>query len=166
MVPGPGVARPPSAPRVVVRPRYRILITASREWVDPWKIWNWLFQQYEAAWTVNGERLPVTVVHGDAGGGDQVAKLWAIVHNQQHEAHPAAWTGPCIEQCQPHHRKTRKDGTEYCPAAGMYRNYTMVKTGADVCGAFIHNMSQGTRGCAALAKREGIPTEEFHAYSV
>lgn len=153
----------PPAVTVSARGDYRVLVTASREWPDPLAIWRFLDDVHAKA-TDNGHRR-IVVVHGDAVGGDQVAKLWGQVTDAaDHEAHPAGWTGPCDPMCPPGHRKRRKDGTEYCPLAGINRNYEMVKTGVDECGAFIFENSSGASNCAVVARREGVPVSEFRAY--
>ena len=73
------------------------------------------------------ERLPVTAVaHGAAKGADTLAELWCRDHGIEPARYPADWTGPCRDTCRPGHRRNRWDGTEYCPAAGNYRNQAML----------------------------------------
>lgn len=164
----PALVRPPSAPRVVVRPRYRILITASREWVDPYAMWKWLDIKLRDAfadgfWSAGD----LVIIHGDAPGGDQIGKLWAQVRGHAHEPYPAKWQAECLPACRKGHRKYNPArGGDYCPAAGHYRNQEMVNTGADVCGAFILDGSHGAEDCRRRAQLAGIPTEVFRANRV
>jgi hypothetical protein len=100
---------------------------------------------------------PHTLVHGDADGADQIAAQAAGFLGWATEPHPADWTGPCRDTCRPGHRETRRDGVEYCPTAGNYRNARMVALGADVCVAAPLPGSRGTWDCVRRAKAAGIP---------
>lgn len=138
---------------------FRLLVTASRDWSEPGDMWKRL--QEARAWA-NGHGRILLVVHGDAPGGDQIAKLFGqIVGGAYEEGHPADWEGPCTDRCQPEHRRKRRDGTSYCPAAGMYRNEAMVALGAERAFAFIRNRSHGASGCARLAEKAGIKTRRY-----
>ena len=64
------------------------------------------------------------------------------------ERHPAWWTAPCRAECAPNHRRKRADGSDYCPAAGNFRNQEMLETGVDVVIAF-----PGGRGTADMTGR-------------
>lgn len=113
----------------------RILVTGSRNWTDRDAIW--------AAIRAAGLRAEVhpqetTVVHGAAPGADTLAADVAREFGCDVEAHPADWET---------HGK----------AAGPIRNAAMVALGADVCLAFLHGSSRGTRNCMALAEKAGIP---------
>jgi hypothetical protein len=138
----------------VPRP-YRILVTGSRDWDDI----DLLTCELKAA---IGEAVslgrPVVVVHGDCPtGADAMADRLARSAGLTPEAHPADWEGPCrASSCKPGHRRRRRDGADYCPAAGLFRNAEMVAAGADACLAFIRNGSAGATGCADLAERAGI----------
>jgi hypothetical protein len=100
---------------------------------------------------------PYTLVHGNADGADQIAKQAAGFLGWATEPHPADWNGPCHGTCRRGHRKTRRDGVEYCPAAGNYRNAHMVTLGADACVAAPLPGSRGTWDCVRRAKAAGIP---------
>lgn len=145
-----------------VKAPYRLLVTASRDWRDPLNMWMVLKECHVAA---QHDGRAMVIVHGDAPGGDQIAKLYGLINpGATEESHPADWTGPCKPTCTPGHRKWRPGLGEYCPAAGMYRNLDMIKAGAWRCAAFIHNNSPGASGCAQKAQNAGIPTRRHRTY--
>lgn len=111
----------------------RILVTASRNWDNPQQIRDML--NY-----VRGDLKIIIVVHGHCPtGGDRMADEIGIEYGWIVERHPANWA-------------------KYGKRAGFIRNSDMVKSGADVCLAFIKNNSKGATMCADLAERAGIPT--------
>lgn len=136
-----------------------MLITGSRSWKDVGIIEQAIYDMAVEAAQL-GKVL--VVVHGDCRGADKIAQgivLRQRAHGWRHiyeEPHPAPWEAPCIERCQPGHRRVRTDGTDFCPSAGTYRNELMVSLGADVCFAFFKDQSNGTRKCAKLAEAAGI----------
>lgn len=120
---------------------------------------------------------PLTVVHGDADGGDWLAKTVALDYRSagfpvDHEPHPADWSTPCTLICLPGHRQYRRGGGDYCPAAGVYRNERMVRSGIDLAAAFLApctkwncsssrpHWSHGVDHCARLIRAAGIPLAE------
>lgn len=121
----------------------RILVTGSRDWTDAAVISNAL----HAAFTMHN-REPMTVVHGGARGADQLAgavvREWAGRYPLSEEVYLPDWDT--------HGRK-----------AGFLRNRIMVRTGADLCLAFIKNESRGATMCAELAEAAGIPVLRFVA---
>lgn len=133
---------------------YRLLVTASTDWTEPLAIWQTL-DNYRHLALKQGKTL--VIVHGDAAGGDQIAKLFAQVHvGCSEEGHPAAWKAPCRTYCPPGHRRRGKHG-DYCPAAGMYRNKEqIVGPGGDAGVAFIKNNSPGASGCRKMMRAAGI----------
>jgi hypothetical protein len=142
----------------VPRP-YRILVTGSRDWDDV----GLLTRELKAA---IGEAAslgrPAVIVHGDCEtGADAMADRLARSAGLTPEAHPADWEGPCRASCKPGHRRRCRDGTDYCPAAGPFRNAEMVAAGADAALAFIKNGSPGATGCAALAERARIRVRRY-----
>lgn len=125
----------------------RVLVTASREHHSPYLIHRVLDTRYRTWCETAGDDDEFVVVHGDAPGGDQMAKVWArsrraLDARVRDEPYPADWDR--------HHR-----------AAGPKRNAVMVSKGADVCEGFPIGRSPGTRGCMRLAKKAGIPTHEY-----
>lgn len=114
----------------------RILVTISRDWDDYDQIRDAL---YDATEGVSFHKI--TVVHG----ASQMDWFIAGVANTlgiDHEPHPAHWN-------------------EFGKRAGFFRNEDMVKSGADICLAFIKNNSRGATGCANLAERAGIPVKRY-----
>jgi hypothetical protein len=142
-------------------PPLRLLWTASRDWADPLLMWNVLNACHR--WARDQDRALI-VVHGDAPGGDQIAKLFGVLTaGCEHEPHPAGWEDPCRETCRPGHRRVGKSGRDYCPAAGNYRNQRMVTLGADRAAAFIRDRSRGASDCADRAEKAGIPVRRYEA---
>ena len=131
----------------------RILVTGGRDYTD-------VVAVEVALQRVVLERLgpvadagQVTVVHGDAGGLDRLAGAVAHRLGFAVEAHPADWVAPCRPTCPPHRRR-RRDGVAYCPAAGVYRNALMVELGADV--ALVFPGGRGTQDCVRRIRAAGI----------
>jgi hypothetical protein len=94
--------------------------------------------------TQSGGRIPWDFARTHASaqplvGADWLADLYAGAQGWTREPHAADWLA-------------------FPRAAGHIRNRLMVKLGADVCHAFPLGESPGTRGCAALAEKAGIPT--------
>lgn len=139
----------------------RLLITGSRDWDHLASIDQVLGYYTRQAFSF-GSRL--IVVHGAASGGaDNLAGRWVTQRSRtgwpvDQERHPAHWNGPCVEECKPNHRQTRKDGTDYCPFAGFRRNQLMVDTRPLVVVGFWRNGSSGTRDCLERAEEAGLPT--------
>jgi hypothetical protein len=135
----------------------RILVTGSREFGDLAAVRRTLAE------VTTGRRRPHTVVHGAARGADHLAGVAARLAGWTVEGHAAAWSAPCLPDCRPGCRRTRRDGTTYCSAAGHYRNQHMVDLGADVCVAFFQEgaRNSGTRDCVARAKTAGIPVHPY-----
>lgn len=129
----------------------RVLFTGSRTLTDPRLI--------RPPLTTVRHRFPTaTLVHGAAEGADRIAaRIWTA-WGLPTEAHPADWTGPCTPDCPTGHRRQRRNGTGYCPQAGLRRNRAMVTTGAHACLALIQHHSRGATHCATLAEQAGIPT--------
>lgn len=148
--PAPLSGRPSSAlPAVAASRPYRILVTGSRDWADPFTIWDAL--DAKAALIIPAGYRMLTIVHGDCPtGADSIAQDWTMFPHVfesvpplltvLNEPHPADWA-------------------KWHNAAGPKRNKLMVELGADVCLAFIKNHSRGATGCLELALAAGIPTE-------
>lgn len=108
----------------------------------------------------------LTVVHGHAkDGADALIDRIATRLGLAVERHPADWTGPCRATCRPGHRRVRRDGVTFCPAAGNYRSQEMVDLGAARGLAFLVERGvspcTGTRDCARRAEAAGIPVRWF-----
>jgi hypothetical protein len=144
----------------------RILITGSRAWTDRTAIATGLTQAIRSR-NPRPARHQVTIVHGAARGADTIAAEIAAAWGCNVEDHPvtrADWDAPCTPQCQPGHRRTRRDGTTYCPAAGTRRNQHMVDSGADLCIGFpLSTGWSGTRDCMTRAVKAGIRVIDWPA---
>jgi hypothetical protein len=143
----------------------RVLVTGSREW-DAFDV---IHDELDLiAMKARQYRQPLVVVHGkNPRGGDRAAAVWAAQRAREgwpvtEEPHPADWDAPCRPECKEGHRRERRNGTTYCPAAGQYRNADMVLLGADYCLAFIRANSAGATNCARLAEEHAIRTLRFH----
>jgi hypothetical protein len=138
----------------------RILITGSRDWNDTRAVEETLTDLFHTC-AQSTPGAPFVVVHGAAPGADTIADRWAYQNASLGvtvERHRANWN-LCAESCppEPRHRRRRRNGTTYCPAAGPRRNAHMVSLGATLCIAFPLGASEGTRGCMRLAEAAGIP---------
>jgi hypothetical protein len=121
---------------------YRILVTGSRDWPDTDAICNALDQ---AVREVPPHTRDIWLVVGDCPtGADRIAYQWARA---------ACMTVDCFEANWAAHGK----------AAGPRRNAEMVRSGADLCLAFIRNDSRGASHTVRLARRAGIPVQVWTA---
>lgn len=151
------------------RELFRLLVTGSRSWTDEQAI----FDAIAGVVADKGARN-VVLVHGHAEQGadaiaDRIGSIWIGLTV---ERHPADWEH-CAEHCHPAHRRTRRDGSTYCPAAGLRRDRDMVELGAQLVLAFVapcakpeHRRhkphgSHGASHTADLAEKAGIPTRRF-----
>lgn len=134
----------------------RILITGSRDWSDR--------AQLEWALGVAFKVFrPIVVVHGACEtGADRIADEWAQRAGIAVDPFEADWDN-CGPECRPGHRRQRRDGSEFCPAAGPRRNARMVAAGARYCLAFVLPGSRGTQDCIRRAEAAGIPVHRFEA---
>jgi len=141
----------------------RVLVTGSRSWSDAEVIGGALLDCWHDAVQLGADGI--TVVHGDAPGADSIADLWAIGYRGLgvlREPVPADWSA-CAPECRPGHRRRRRDGSGYCPTAGLRRNQLMVDRGAAVCIGFWRAPGAGTLDCMARAARAGIRVRGFEA---
>lgn len=169
-----------------------ILITASRSWTDETRMYqalticalhvDYAFRHTETFWPVastNPDRVRnfrgrmMSIMEGDAPGGDRMAGRWAIAAAtlgwpiKRPERRPAEWHAPCRPECRPGHRRPTNDREgkpdgDVCPRAGFYRNEEMVKEIAErskpvIVLAFIHNKSNGATNCLDAAIKAGLP---------
>lgn len=141
----------------------RVLVTGSRSWTAADVIGAALLDCWHDAMQLGEDGI--TVVHGDAPGADALADLWAVGYRGLgvlREPVPAVWE-ECAAECQPSHRKPRRDGSGYCPTAGLRRNQAMVDRGAAVCIGFWRPPGTGTLDCLRRAERAGIPVRRIDA---
>ncbi|MEO7194314.1 MAG: DUF2493 domain-containing protein [Pseudonocardiaceae bacterium] len=122
----------------------RILVTGSRTWTDTAIIAAAISDYLRSIGTSIGGAWPFPIlVHGAARGADRLADQIARTWGWTPEPHPADWD-------------------RHGRSAGYRRNAAMVRCGAAVCLAFIHQHSPGATHTAALAERAGIPTHRYH----
>jgi hypothetical protein len=118
---------------------YRILITGSRSWQDRDCI---SFELGRAIGASGRDMDDVVIVHGACPrGADAMAALIAEGYGYATEPHPADWS--------------------YGKQAGYIRNAEMVSAGADLCLAFIRDLSAGATHCANAAEKAGIEVRRF-----
>lgn len=132
----------------------RVLVSGSRDFANETVVASVL-------WRVSVTYGPLHITDGMAEGLDELANLYAISQDWTYERIGAPWHMPCRPEC--HHgprRHGRRSGPMgYCPAAGNYRNQTMVDKGHDLCiGWFSKPESAGTIDCLTRAHMAGIPT--------
>lgn len=158
-----------SEPQSVERPR-RILLTVARSFVRLDGGLDLLRQLVTRLYLWAPDAV---LVHGDCPEGDRdAAVVWRRLGGRT-EAHPADWTGPCVESCPPGHRRLRRgpgarggartQGTS-CPAAGMLRNLAMLDTldpQRDEVRALLAPGSRGAAGTVAEAHRRGLRVRKF-----
>lgn len=127
----------------------RVIVCGGRDYRDRDTLVRWLAV------------LPpdTVIVHGECKtGADAIAEdYWRDCLGFETEKHPADWPGQCRDTCKPGHRKRRRDGSEYCPMAGNYRNQAMADLGADWCLAFPGGT--GTADMTRRARAAGIPVK-------
>jgi len=122
----------------------RLLVTGSRTWENPETIHRAL-REVLGEWTdaglISAADQPV-LIHGAARGADSMAAVFWEQRGLPTERHPADWR-------------------QYGNRAGAIRNVEMVKSGADLCLAFIRRESAGAMHCAGAAQRAGIPVRTY-----
>lgn len=142
------------------QPLWRVLATGGRDRDDKACIWA----TFDA---IHAEHPRLVVVHGAAypkpirgirpdKSADWLIHLWCTERGVYEETHPADWDICSTPACTPEHRKQRRDGTTYCPLAGLHRNDEMVQLDAHECVAF-PGAGKGTRDCMRRATAAGIP---------
>jgi YspA, cpYpsA-related SLOG family len=139
----------------------RVIVFGSRRYADRhhlYRVLDGIFRRYG----------PLVIVHGAAPGADSLADQWARLRAGQgwpvsRDPHPADWHGPCEPRCgpPPFHRRRRWDGSDYCPAKGVYRNMEMADLPAAGYAAFplrgTLDPKSGTGQMLAYVRKKGIP---------
>jgi hypothetical protein len=101
------------------------------------------------------------LIQGGADGADRLAWEWSVARLPSEDSlqFDADWSGSCRPSCRPNHRKPKRDGSDYCPAAGVYRNTDMLIEGnPELVVAFSeHPLSSGTANMVGQAKAAGLP---------
>ena len=114
------------------------------------------------------------LLQGGARGVDLEARCWAedvqpwpVTHKQ----FDATWEAACDPACcRPGHRRERSNGSDFCPAQGVYRNGRIVQYAAEqqALGAWVQvaafynsPRSTGTQNCVTQAQAAGLNVQEF-----
>lgn len=126
---------------------YRVLVTGSRDW--PWTKRGMIHLALDHAYCEAVQRdLIFVLVHGACPtGADRFAEDWLESMRSLGVYIPA--------------NRYPADWKQYGRSAGYKRNAEMVNSGAELCLAFSHNNSLGTKHCSNLAERKGIETIRF-----
>jgi hypothetical protein len=138
----------------------RILVTGSREFDSPAII------RVALTKATADQPGPHTLVHGNAKGADRLASRIARSLGWTIEPHPADWQRECTDKCKHRGgRRTRDDGSTWCPSAGAIRNAQMCELGADLVLAFYARGAKnaGTTDCVKSAGKYEIPVRRFTA---
>lgn len=137
----------------------KILITASRDWLDRTRVWA-LLDEYAVEAGVRNE--PLEVIHGDCPtGGDRHARLWC----------QERITALALADIEVRERRFPAKWDLYGRRAGFLRNQIMVDLMPDVCLAFVKpcrrcprrdvHGSHGATDTIVRCIEAGIPVREF-----
>lgn len=117
----------------------RIIVTGARSWTDYDRL---VFELAHVIAFTSSDVKDAVIVHGAAtSGADLLAAKACEAHGWAAEPHPADWEN-CATSCKPKHRRSRPDGTSYCPSAGHRRNQEMADAGAAAAVAFLMPCTQ------------------------
>lgn len=135
-------------------------LTGSRKWVDVSLLDDTLFLVWHEALEVGYDGIEL--IHGHArDGADAMGDAWAIANGVSRRRLPADWEGPCGPECQPGHRKPKRNGRTYCPLAGHRRNQQIVDERPLLLVAAQVNSSTGTADCIRRAEAAGVPVHRI-----
>lgn len=163
-----------------------ILVSGSRGWPHPEKIIADLDRHRARL----GPGDTLVVIHGGARkGADAIASAWVRRHRATRPrsatsepaladvaewVFPADWGADCRPECASERgghgpRRVRRDGSDYCPAQGNYRNQRMVdaaaRRGAFVALVYILNESSGAADCLERLRAARINTTPILLYT-
>ena len=136
-------------------------LTGSRRWPDPVLLEDTLLGVWHDALQLGYDGIEL--IHGDADGADTIGDTWARRHGIPVHPLPADWEGPCGPECQPGHRRRKRNGRTYCPLAGHRRNQQIVDRRPLLMVAAQVDGSTGTADCMRRAKKAGIPVYRITA---
>ena len=122
---------------------YRILITGSRDWNDKPTIRHAIF----SAWEKAGRPKKTVLICGGARGADTYSEICGRAFGFTIEKYEANW---------------KEEGR----SAGPQRNQRMVDSGADICLAFLREVSKGTADCIKRVEKAKIPIQIHDEYEI
>jgi hypothetical protein len=134
---------------------YRVLVTGSRDFLDPAPVWQVLDGLVTELHLLVGRLPKMTIVHGAClTGADHSAHLWVVdlgVPEIVEEPHPADWSPDPLNP------------SEIDRSAGPRRNRLMASLGAWVAVAFpiANRVSAGTWNCIRAAADASIPVRIY-----
>lgn len=148
-------------------------LTGSRTYPDRARLEETLLEAWHDA--LQDGYTGIELVQGCAEGADTIGRDWAIHNGIPVRDRPADWEAPCEPGCKPGHRRTRRDGTTFCPQAGHRRNQGMVDElpvmfvaaptycALPRCSHARRHYSHGTADCIRRAEAAGIPVRTIPA---
>ncbi|MFF4777468.1 hypothetical protein ACFY05_31895 [Microtetraspora fusca] len=147
-----------------------VAVTGSQDW--PQELAYIVTDALDEQLTKTRPGATLLVRHGAAKrGADHIAHQW-VRHQKANPSRPdvtvledpvpADWD-TCAPTCKPDHRRTRDDGTTWCPSAGHRRNPEVV-AGVHLVLAFCWNDSSGTTKTIEHTRRNRINHRTWHAY--
>lgn len=143
---------------------YVIVTTGSRRFTFQPAIRSLLVDVIRNRPTGSPTGAPV-IVHGACpDGADTLVDAWARRQGIRVDPMPADWQAPCRDTCRQGHRRRRKDGVDYCPAAGVYRNQDMIDVPPCIVVGFLCGPSNGTRDCLRRAVEAKIPVKVWRQW--
>lgn len=136
-----------------------IALTGSRRWHDVRLLEDTLLLIWHECLEAGDDGIEL--IHGDADGADSIGDAWAIANGIPRRRRPADWEGPCGPECQPGHRKLKRNGRTYCPLAGHRRNQQIINERPVLLVAAQVNNSTGTADCIRRAKKASVPVHRI-----
>lgn len=149
---------------------YRVLGAGSRSFKDRRAVEVFVLDIWHDSTQVGRD---VEWHHGTCRGADDLFDRVLVGFGFEPVRHPADWDVCAGEKCKPEHRRTRSDGSAYCPTAGLLRDAQMVSLPPDEVLAWISpctdskcrrkagHGSHGASHTADLADKAGIPVRRW-----